>query len=50
MIELGRICEAAGLRTEAIHDPSEALSWTLARAKEIDGVALVAGSHYLLSY
>ncbi len=50
MIELGRICEAAGLPTEAILDPSEALAWTLAHAKEADGVALVAGSHYLLSY
>jgi dihydrofolate synthase/folylpolyglutamate synthase len=50
MIELGRICEAAGLRTDAILDPSEALVWTLECAKEANGVALFAGSHYLLSY
>jgi dihydrofolate synthase/folylpolyglutamate synthase len=50
MVELGRLCEAAGLPTEAILDPSEALAWTLARVKEANGVALVAGSHYLLSY
>ena len=49
MIELGRVCEAAGLPTEAVLDPSEALVWTLERAREINGVALVAGSHYLLS-
>jgi len=50
MIELGRVCEAARLPTEAILDPSEALAWTLERAREEKGVALVAGSHYLLSY
>ncbi len=50
MVELGRICEAAGLSTEGILDPSEAIPWAFARAKEANGVALVAGSHYLLSY
>lgn len=50
MLELGRICEAAGIETEAVRDPAEAIAWTLGRAKETNGVALVAGSHYLLGY
>ena len=50
MIELGQLCEAADLPTEGILDPSEAIAWTLERAREENGVALVAGSHYLLSY
>jgi dihydrofolate synthase / folylpolyglutamate synthase len=50
MVELGRLCEGAGLPAEGILDPSDAIAWTLARAREADGVALVAGSHYLLSY
>lgn len=50
MVDLGRLCEAAGLTTEGILDPSEAIAWTLVRAREADGVALVAGSHYLLGY
>ena len=50
MIELGRLCEAAGLPTEGILDPSDAIARAFERAKEADGVALVAGSHYLLSY
>jgi dihydrofolate synthase / folylpolyglutamate synthase len=50
MIELGRLCEAAGLPTEGILDPSGAIAWAFERAKEADGVALIAGSHYLLSY
>jgi hypothetical protein len=50
MVELGRLCEAAGLETEGILDPAEAMAWTLERASEANGVALVAGSHYLLGY
>jgi dihydrofolate synthase / folylpolyglutamate synthase len=50
MIELGRLCEAAGIPAEGVLDPAEAISTTLARATDADGVALIAGSHYLLSY
>lgn len=46
--ELARICEAAGVGSEAVIDASEAIS----RARELaigrQGVAVVTGSHYLL--
>jgi dihydrofolate synthase/folylpolyglutamate synthase len=46
--ELTHICEELGLAAEAVGDPAAAL----ARARELavsrDGVALAAGSHYLL--
>jgi len=47
--ELARLCREAGSEAEAIADPLEA--WERARelAHERDGVALAAGSHYLLS-
>jgi dihydrofolate synthase / folylpolyglutamate synthase len=48
-LELAALCEKAGVGAEAIADPLDA--W--ARARELaagrDGVALAAGSHYLLS-
>lgn len=50
MIGLGRLCESAGLPTEGILDPSDAIARTLERARAAGGVALVAGSHYLLGY
>ena len=50
MVELERLCGAAGLPAEGVLDPAEAVSRTLARAAQADGVALIAGSHYLLSY
>ena len=50
IIELGQLCEETGLATEGVLDPSEAIACTLARARETGGVALIAGSHYLLGY
>jgi dihydrofolate synthase/folylpolyglutamate synthase len=48
-LELAALCERAGVTAEAIPDPIDA--WKRARelAKARNGVALAAGSHYLLS-
>jgi dihydrofolate synthase / folylpolyglutamate synthase len=48
-LEMAALCRKAGAEAEAIPDPLEA--WERARelAMERDGVALAAGSHYLLS-
>jgi dihydrofolate synthase/folylpolyglutamate synthase len=46
--ELAAICESHGLAAEARADPAAALRRTLELATEAGGVALVAGSHYLL--
>jgi dihydrofolate synthase / folylpolyglutamate synthase len=48
-LELAALCERAEARAEAVSDPLEA--WARARelAAERHGVALAAGSHYLLS-
>ncbi|HEY1236924.1 MAG TPA: Mur ligase family protein [Solirubrobacterales bacterium] len=48
-LEIAAFCEKAGVEAEAIADPIRA--WERARdlARERDGVALAAGSHYLLS-
>jgi dihydrofolate synthase/folylpolyglutamate synthase len=48
-LELAALCERAGVQAEAIPDPL--LAWARARelAKQRGGVALAAGSHYLLS-
>lgn len=48
-LELAALCEKAGVEAEAIADPIQA--WGRARelAKAGSGVALAAGSHYLLS-
>ncbi len=48
--ELVSICGAVGVSAEAIEDPRQAVRRALELAKEVDGVALIAGSHYLLSY
>jgi dihydrofolate synthase/folylpolyglutamate synthase len=48
-LEIAALCEKAGREAEAIPDPLRA--WERARqlARDRDGVALAAGSHYLLS-
>ena len=48
-LEIAALCRKAGREAEAISNPQEA--WDRARdlARERDGVALAAGSHYLLS-
>ena len=48
-LELAALCERAGVGAEAVPDPLQA--WARARelARERGGVALAAGSHYLLS-
>jgi dihydrofolate synthase / folylpolyglutamate synthase len=48
-LELAALCEKAGVGAEAVSDPLQA--WVRARelADGRDGVALAAGSHYLLS-
>jgi len=48
-LEIAALCEKAGVAAEAIPDPLAA--WERARelAKEREGVALAAGSHYLLA-
>ncbi len=48
-LEIAALCEKAGVEAEAIADPLAA--WERARelARERNGVALAAGSHYLLS-
>jgi len=48
-LEVAALCRKAGVEAEAIADPLEA--WARARelARERNGVALAAGSHYLLS-
>jgi dihydrofolate synthase/folylpolyglutamate synthase len=49
--ELAEALAAAGVaETEAVADPAAAVERALARALELGGVALVAGSHYLLPY
>ena len=48
-LELAELCRRAGVESEAVGDPLGA--WSRARdlARERDGVALAAGSHYLLA-
>jgi dihydrofolate synthase / folylpolyglutamate synthase len=48
-LEVAALCQKAGVEAEAIADPLAA--WERARelARELGGVALAAGSHYLLS-
>lgn len=48
-LEIAALCQKAGVEAEAIADPLDA--WERARelARERGGVALAAGSHYLLS-
>ncbi len=47
---LARLLESHGVRAEVVPDPAAAVEWTLALAAERGGVALCAGSHYLLRY
>jgi folylpolyglutamate synthase/dihydropteroate synthase len=47
--ELARLCRDAGRAAEAIPDPVAAWDRTRELARLRDGVALAAGSHYLLS-
>ncbi len=48
--ELAGLFEAAGVPATIFAGPEEAIEEALALARERDGVALIAGSHYLLSY
>jgi dihydrofolate synthase / folylpolyglutamate synthase len=47
---LAGLCEDSGVPASVELDPVAAIATVLERAKAQDGVALVAGSHYLLSY
>lgn len=47
---LAELCADEGLSAEAVADPSAALKRTALVARERAGMALCAGSHYLLSY
>jgi dihydrofolate synthase/folylpolyglutamate synthase len=48
--ELARLVAAAGIAVEEVPDPTAAVARTTALAAERGGVALFAGSHYLLRY
>jgi dihydrofolate synthase / folylpolyglutamate synthase len=48
-LEIAALCEKAGTDAEAIPDPPAAWDRARALARERDGVALAAGSHYLLA-
>ena len=48
--ELVLLCEAASVPATAHTDPAGAVALTRAMARERGGVALIAGSHYLLRY
>jgi dihydrofolate synthase/folylpolyglutamate synthase len=48
--ELVRLCEAASVPATAHADPAGAVALARAMARDRDGVALIAGSHYLLGY
>jgi dihydrofolate synthase/folylpolyglutamate synthase len=48
--ELARVCARAELGAEIVRDPRDAIERTLAEARRRSGVALCAGSHYLLHY
>ena len=48
--ELVRLCESAAVPATAVLDPARAIALTSAMAHARGGVALVAGSHYLLGY
>lgn len=48
--EIARLLGDAGVPAEAVGDPAAAVSRTLELAREVSGVALCAGSHYLLRY
>jgi dihydrofolate synthase/folylpolyglutamate synthase len=48
-LEIAALCQKAGVEAEAIADPLEAWARAQELARESNGVALAAGSHYLLS-
>jgi hypothetical protein len=48
--ELASLLEAAGVPAEAIPEPEAAVTRLLELARERSGVAICAGSHYLLRY
>lgn len=48
--ELARACEAVGVPARAFERPESAVEAAVERADELGGVALLAGSHYLLGY
>jgi dihydrofolate synthase / folylpolyglutamate synthase len=48
--ELVMLCDAASLPATAHTDPAGAVALARALARERNGVALIAGSHYLLGY
>ena len=48
--ELARICSANGLRAHSLESPEDAIEATVERARALGGMALLAGSHYLLRY
>jgi dihydrofolate synthase/folylpolyglutamate synthase len=48
-LEIAALCQKAGVEAEAIADPLEAWARAQELARERNGVALAAGSHYLLS-
>lgn len=48
--ELARLFEAAGVSATATIEPREAIGEALGLARTRGGVALIAGSHYLLNY
>ncbi|MBA2522213.1 MAG: bifunctional folylpolyglutamate synthase/dihydrofolate synthase [Solirubrobacterales bacterium] len=47
---LVELFEAAGVQASAVPDPERAVAEALERARRASGVALCAGSHYLLRY
>ena len=49
-VELARLFEGAGLPASAEGDPDRAIRLAFSSAREAGGVALFAGSHYLLGY
>jgi len=48
-LEVAELCRRAGVEAEAIADPLDAWQQAKELARELNGVALAAGSHYLLS-
>jgi dihydrofolate synthase/folylpolyglutamate synthase len=48
--DLALLLRAQGVEATAAEDPAEAVRMAIERARERMGVALVAGSHYLLGY
>ncbi len=48
--ELVRLCEAASVPATAHAEPGSAVTLAIAMARERGGVALIAGSHYLLRW